>query len=118
VFGRDFCQVLLIIVKGSKGQIVVASLCKSMLWQGVHLLKLQQNMCLATTSQENHQFAHWLLKVGSGEIQIDEERCIPLPQQIIHGQDLQSFIQVVYIVLKTKMHILMNISKTKSFYPL
>ncbi len=40
MFGRDFCQVLLIIVKGSKGQIVVASLCKSMLWQGVHLLKL------------------------------------------------------------------------------
>jgi hypothetical protein len=30
VFGKDFCQVL--IIKGFKGQIVVASLCKSMLW--------------------------------------------------------------------------------------
>jgi hypothetical protein len=47
------------------------------------------------TFQENHQFAHWLFKVGSGEIQIYEEGCILVPQQIIHGQDLQSFIQVV-----------------------
>jgi hypothetical protein len=59
-------------------------------------------MCLATTSQENHQFAHWLLKVGSGEIQIDEEGCIPLPQQIIHGLDLQTFIQVLYIGIENK----------------
>jgi len=78
VFGRDFHQVILIIVKGFKGQIVVTSLCKSMLWQGVHLLKLQQNMRLATTSQENHQLAHWLFKVGNGEIQIDEKGCTPL----------------------------------------
>lgn len=59
-----------------------------MLWHGVCLLKLQQNMCLATTYWENRQFAHWLLKVGSGEIQTNEKGCIPLPQQIIHGQDL------------------------------
>jgi hypothetical protein len=59
-------------------------------------------MCLITTFQENHQFAYWLLKVGSGEIQTDEEGCIPLLQQIIHGQDLQSFIQVVYIGIENK----------------
>ncbi len=79
MFGKNFHQVLLVIVKGYKGQIVVASLRKSMLWHGVRLLKLQQNMRLTTTSHENHQFAHWLLKVRSGEIQIDEEGCIPLP---------------------------------------
>ncbi len=74
MFGRNFRQVFLIIVKGFKGQIVATSLRKSMLWHGVRLLKLQQNMCLTTTFQENCQFAHWLLKVRSGEIQTDEER--------------------------------------------
>jgi len=66
---------------------VVASIRKSMLWHGVCLLKLQQNMCLVTY-WENHQFAHWLFKVGSGEVQTNEEGCIFLPQQIIHGQNL------------------------------
>jgi hypothetical protein len=64
-----------------------------MLWHGVHLLKLQQNICLTTTSQENHQFAHWLFKVGSGEVQTNEEGCIPLPQQIIHGQAMYTNIE-------------------------
>ncbi len=59
-------------------------------------------MCLITTSRENRQFAHWLLKVGSGEIQIDEKGCILLFQQIIHGQDLQSFIQVMYPGIENK----------------
>jgi hypothetical protein len=53
-------------IKSYKGQIVAALSRKSMFWHGVHLLKLHQNMCLVT-SWENHQFAHWLFKVGNGE---------------------------------------------------
>jgi hypothetical protein len=59
-------------------------------------------MRLATTSRENHQFAHWLFKKENGEIQTDEEGYIPLAQQIIHGQDLQSFIQVMYTSIEDK----------------
>jgi hypothetical protein len=40
MFGGDFCQILLLTVKGFRGQIVVVSLCKSMFWHGLHLLKL------------------------------------------------------------------------------
>jgi hypothetical protein len=44
----------------------------------------------------------WLLKVRSGEIQTNEEGCIPLPYKIIHGQDLPSFIGVMYTGIQDK----------------
>jgi hypothetical protein len=65
VFGINLHQVFLVVVKVYEGQIVVASLRKSMLWHGVHLLKLQQNMRLTTTSRENRQFAHLTLVTQS-----------------------------------------------------
>jgi hypothetical protein len=71
MFGGNFCQILPIIVKGYKGQIVVASLQRSLLWDGRRILRLQQHMHLAKTSLENQQFANWLLKVGSAHIPID-----------------------------------------------
>ncbi len=59
VFGGDFHKNFLVIVKGSKGQIITSSLQRSSLWHNI--LKLQQNMWLVGTSLENQQFAIWLL---------------------------------------------------------
>jgi hypothetical protein len=64
VFGGDFCKNFLVIVKGSKGQIITSSFQRSSLWHNI--LKLQQNMCLLGASLENQQFANWSLEVGSG----------------------------------------------------
>ena len=40
-----------IIVKGSRGQIVGASLCRSQLWASIEVLKLTENMRLNTTHE-------------------------------------------------------------------
>jgi hypothetical protein len=95
-FGRNFCQILPIIVKGYKGKIVVASLRKSLLWDGTRILKLQQHMHLARTSLENQQLANWLRKVGYVHIPINQNGNILLPQTMAYGPNLLSFIQVVY----------------------
>jgi ATP-dependent DNA helicase PIF1 len=50
VFGGNFCQILSVIIKGYKGKNVVASLRKSLLWDGIRILRLQQHMHLAKTS--------------------------------------------------------------------
>jgi hypothetical protein len=44
MFGGDFRQVLLVMRKGSRGQIIDASLRRSNLWKGMHQLRLVTNM--------------------------------------------------------------------------
>jgi hypothetical protein len=68
VFGGDFRQNFLVIVKGSKGQIMASSFQRSSLWHNINILKLQQNMCLVGALLENQQFANWLLEVGSRHV--------------------------------------------------
>ena len=46
VFGRDFRQILPVIVKGSREQVVSASLRRSQLWQHVNVYTLKKNMWL------------------------------------------------------------------------
>jgi ATP-dependent DNA helicase PIF1 len=50
VFGGDFCQIILVIIKGSKREILATSFWRSFFWHGVGILKLEQNMHLAKTS--------------------------------------------------------------------
>jgi len=96
VFGGDFCQILPVIVKGSQAQIVATSLWRSNLWPKMRILRLQQNMRLNTTSLENQDFANWLLQVGSGQIPIDENGCIVLPERVVICEGIVSLIQEIY----------------------
>lgn len=63
VFGGDFRQILPVIVRGSREEIVAASLRRSHLWQHIKVLALKKNMRLNAESEENKHFAHWLLEV-------------------------------------------------------
>jgi hypothetical protein len=44
VFGRGVHQILLVIIKGSRRQIITTSFRRSLLWDGIHIVRLQQNM--------------------------------------------------------------------------
>jgi hypothetical protein len=44
VFGGDFRQILPVVPRGTKGDVVVASLNRSSIWQHVRILKLHTNM--------------------------------------------------------------------------
>ncbi|PWA59710.1 ATP-dependent DNA helicase PIF2 [Artemisia annua] len=73
VFGGDFRQVLPIIPKGSRQDIVIASLKQSYLWRHCKVPKLTANMRLTVGSRHEDvseilDFVEWILKVGDGEL--------------------------------------------------
>jgi hypothetical protein len=57
VFGGDFKQILPVIVKGSRAQIVGACLQRSPLWSLIKVLHLNQNMCLNIRQPKEQEFA-------------------------------------------------------------
>ena len=63
VFGGDFRQILPVIPKGVREQIVGASLRRSMLWREMHILILYHNMRLNNTDNLNSEFAKFLMEV-------------------------------------------------------
>ena len=57
VFGGDFQQILPVIVKGSRAQIVNACMQRSTLWQSMKVLHLTQNMRLNVDDAQERDFA-------------------------------------------------------------
>jgi hypothetical protein len=78
VFGGDFRQVLPVIRKGTRAQIVDASLSRSELWKCMTQLKLVRNM----RAQNDPDFAEYLLRIGNGTEETNENGDILLPTSI------------------------------------
>ncbi|XP_074314298.1 uncharacterized protein LOC141649509 [Silene latifolia] len=71
VFGGDFRQTLPVVSKGSRADVVAASLCSSYLWSFCKVLRLTKNMRLQVGSssdnvEELRKFSEWLLEIGDG----------------------------------------------------
>jgi ATP-dependent DNA helicase PIF1 len=77
VFGGDFQQILPVIVKGSRPEIVNASIRSSYIWSHLKILSLKLNMRLGQNPEEAN-FAKWQLEVGHGQ-HTDEDANITLP---------------------------------------
>ncbi|KAL6512384.1 hypothetical protein OROHE_019996 [Orobanche hederae] len=80
VLGGDFRQILPVIPKGSREDIVFSTINSSELWNHCSVLKLTKNMRLTTGSDQCHtnpvelkEFSKWILKVGDGDVEIPEE---------------------------------------------
>ena len=114
VFGGDFRQVLPVIPKGSRQDIVGASLKQSYLWDHCKVLKLTANMRLTVGSRpedvdEIKEFADWILKVGDGDIggPHDGEVSIDIPEDILIRETddpVQSLIDFTYPNLLQNIH--------------
>ncbi|XP_045800265.1 uncharacterized protein LOC123894338 [Trifolium pratense] len=91
VLGGDFRQILPVIRKGSRSEVVRATISSSKLWKHCKVLKLTKNMRLKGDFTDNSEsdlkeFAEWILKIGDGllngdengeaEIQVPEELCV------------------------------------------
>ena len=63
VLGGDFRQILPVIPKGVREQIVGASLRRSLLWRDIHILILGLNMRLNNPDGSNQEFAKFLMEV-------------------------------------------------------
>ena len=105
VFGGDFCQILPVVIKGSREDIVESCLQRSTLWTHIKLISLKINMRLFRTENqpdiiEQREFAEWLLKVGEGQIPTIrglENNIIRLPNDLIlPSQNINDLINFVY----------------------
>jgi hypothetical protein len=73
VLGGDFHQILPVIPKGRRHNIVIASIKRSYLWKNFHAMKLTKNIRLeCTTNAESRkqrvaEFVKWILSIGDGK---------------------------------------------------
>ena len=96
VFGGDFKQILPVIVKGSRAEIVGACVQRSRLWQLMKVLKLKENMRLNTQEVAERNFAKWQLEVGHGK-HTDETGAITLPDHFKCTENtISSLIETIY----------------------
>ena len=104
VFGGDFRQVLPVIRKGSRAQIVDASLRRSYLWDWMRHLKLVRNM----RAQSDPWFADYLLRIGGGTEEVNGDGDVRLPDDICvpytgDGKDLDRLIECIFPKLNENM---------------
>lgn len=90
VLGGDFRQILPVIRKGSRQDIVGAAVNSSKIWNGCKVLRLTKNMRLSFTAtgsnqEDIRQFADWILQIGNGEINANEygKSLIDVPDDIL-----------------------------------
>jgi hypothetical protein len=96
VFGGDFQQILPVIVKGGRADIVGACMQRSILWRSMQVLHLTENMCLQTANEEEKWFAQWQLEVGHGK-NTNAEGNITLPDYFCcQSNTLTSLINTIY----------------------
>ncbi|KAF7140271.1 hypothetical protein RHSIM_Rhsim06G0045600 [Rhododendron simsii] len=91
VLGGDFRQILPVIPKGVREQIVGASLRRSVLWNGMHILTLSLNMRLNSTDLANSNFAEFLNEIGT-----NPEEVVELPSTIQNCGSVSELLFTVY----------------------
>ncbi|KAL4603641.1 hypothetical protein ACB092_10G139100, partial [Castanea dentata] len=90
VLGGDFRQILPLVRKGRRDDIVQSSISKSYLWIDCHVFKLQTNMRLLQNNLSRVEtssikdFSEWILKIGNGELgEGDGDNNISIPSDLI-----------------------------------
>ncbi|CAA0825480.1 PIF1 helicase [Striga hermonthica] len=89
VFGGDFQQILPVILKGSRQDIVNATINSSDIWRNCTVLRLTKNMRLQSISDaeeldELTTFAEWIASIGDGTVGGSNDGCaaIDIPEDI------------------------------------
>ncbi|XP_004308375.1 PREDICTED: uncharacterized protein LOC101294118 [Fragaria vesca subsp. vesca] len=92
IFGGYFRQVLPVVPKGTRSQLIEASIVKSAFWAQVRILRLRQNM----RSINDPQFAEFLLRVGDGSEHVIDDEMIRLPEcMVIPRESEQSINKII-----------------------
>ncbi|XP_057252064.1 uncharacterized protein LOC125494157 [Beta vulgaris subsp. vulgaris] len=90
VFGGDLRQILPVVPKGSRQDIVFSAINSSYLWDFCQVLRLTKNMRLTTGSSNSNvdeirEFSDWILNVGDGKVGDlnDGEADIEIPHEML-----------------------------------
>jgi PIF1-like helicase len=95
LFGGDFRQTLPVIPRGSREQVIAASIRRSTLWRHITIHHLHHNMWLDRTP-ENDAHAAWLLEIGAGST-VDAGDTIEIPQTMLCQENtMQALIEATY----------------------
>ena len=74
VMGGDFRQILPVVIRGTRSQIVNACIKTSELWNNVQMMRLTINMRIQQQeNEEQRKFVDYLLQIGQGEEQTYED---------------------------------------------
>lgn len=110
VFGGDFRQILPVIPKAPRPQVVAASLNRSKLWSYCQVLLLKQNMRLMSGRCEEEireidEFSRWVLDVGNGKLpdvnpnnDVGDPNVLIPDRFLIHSsnQPIKDIVDVIY----------------------
>jgi ATP-dependent DNA helicase PIF1 len=116
VFGGDFRQILPVVPRGSRADIVHATINSSHLWRKCKVLRLTKNMRLQYSNDqvENEgiaNFAKWILEIGDGKIGEvhDDGSTIDIPCdlliQCVDKNPIGSIVESVYPNLLMNMFV-------------
>ncbi|KAL6568747.1 hypothetical protein OROHE_004431 [Orobanche hederae] len=92
VLGGDFRQILSVVPKGNREDIIYSSISSSPLWHHCKVLRLTKNMRLtvgqtmsSSRLQEIKDFLYWILKIRDGEFgeEVDGETFVDIPDDIL-----------------------------------
>jgi len=90
VLGGDFRQILPVIKKGSRFDIIKSTINYLELRKCCQVLKLSKNMRLSTTTDTQttndiKEFADWILKIGDGDMDLNTngECMVKIPKQLL-----------------------------------
>uniref|UniRef100_A0A8I6XZN3 ATP-dependent DNA helicase n=1 Tax=Hordeum vulgare subsp. vulgare TaxID=112509 RepID=A0A8I6XZN3_HORVV len=79
VFGGDFRQVLPVVTRGTRAQIIDATLLRSYLWEKIRKIRLTRNM----RAQADPWFSEYLLRIGNGTEETIGDDYVRLPNDIV-----------------------------------
>jgi ATP-dependent DNA helicase PIF1 len=103
VFGGDFRQILLVVPRGSRSDIVHASINASKIWNHCKVLTLTQNMRLKKNgnNDEVSKFSEWLLKLGEGKLSLpnDGYADVEIPPELLivdYTEPIQAIVESSY----------------------
>uniref|UniRef100_A0A2N9GSG7 ATP-dependent DNA helicase n=1 Tax=Fagus sylvatica TaxID=28930 RepID=A0A2N9GSG7_FAGSY len=84
VLGGDFRQILPVVPKGQREDIVDASINRSYLWKFCKVFTLTQNMRLQQCNEDCKEFAEWILTLGNGEVdEVDNHSNVVIPSDLL-----------------------------------
>ncbi|KAI5386284.1 hypothetical protein KIW84_072719 [Lathyrus oleraceus] len=89
IMGGDFCQVLPVVRKGTKAQMISACIVQSHLWDHTKILRLYQNM----RSLHDQEFAEFFIRIGDGVEPTKADDMVRLHSQIAIPWDSEHSIQ-------------------------
>jgi hypothetical protein len=104
LLGGDFRQVLPVVKRGSRAQIVAACLKRSPLWPHFRIFHLRENMRIRSSTDEAAAYADWVLRLGNGQLPTTEDDMVDLPANLCLPHDTGDLIEWTFPDLANNCH--------------